>query len=466
MAEASITSSAGPRAGGASSTLFDWLAERRLDNTFEVTRIAFDDLVDWQFAPDTGNLVHRSGRFFGVEGLRVHSDYGAVPQWAQPIIVQPEFGILGLLVCRVAGDVRCLVQVKPEPGNVNMMQLSPTVQATRSNYTRVHKGQGTNYLEYFVGRAPGRVLVDVLHSEQGSWFYRKRNRNVIVEVDGDVPPHPDFRWVSLRHLRQLLKTPNIVNMDTRSVLSCLPVALPDAVGGDCGDDDTFDAALVRSRTGAGRPAHSLVDLLNWFTRVKASHHVATQRIPLSQVARWQRSADEISHEERKYFSIVAVAARASSREVGWWTQPLLRPQGVGIVAFLARRIDGVLHVLVHARVEAGYVDVVELSPTVQCTPANYWDLPPESHPPFLHTVLRADPDQIRYDTVQSEEGGRFHHAQNRYLVLEVDDADTAPDAVPSTYRWVTLHQLTRLSRHTGYINVQTRSLLACMDALR
>jgi oxidase EvaA len=144
-----------------------WWSERARSNRFNVTPIAFDDLGSWHFDPDTGNLAHASGKFFTIEGLHVRSSYGPVGEWSQPVINQPEIGILGIIVKNVDGVPHCLMQAKMEPGNVNTLQLSPTVQATRSNYTRVHQGGSTRYLEYFAGPVRGRVLVDVLQSEQG-----------------------------------------------------------------------------------------------------------------------------------------------------------------------------------------------------------------------------------------------------------------------------------------------------------
>src|SRR5207244_3792019 len=117
---------------------------------------------------------------------------------------------------------------------------------------------------------------------------------------------------------------------------------------------------------------------------------------------------------------------------------------------------------VNARVEAGYVDVVELAPTVQCTPANFTALPARARPQFLDLVLDAPADRIRYDTMLSEEGGRFYHARNRYMLVEAD-VDVAPDH--PDYRWMTVHQLTNLLRHSHYINVQARSLIACLRSL-
>src|SRR4051794_8763718 len=152
------------------SDILEWLAERRDHGKFIVERIPFDDLDGWSFDWRTGNLAHQSGRFFSAEGLEVRGHPGPVPNWTQPIIIQPEIGILGILTKEFDGVLHCLMQAKMEPGNSNVIQLSPTVQATRSNYTRVHAGNETPYLEYFRAPRKGRVLVDSLQSEQGGWF--------------------------------------------------------------------------------------------------------------------------------------------------------------------------------------------------------------------------------------------------------------------------------------------------------
>ena len=74
------------------------------------------------------------------------------------------------------------MQAKIEPGNVNNVQLSPTLQATKSNYTRAHQGKSPAYLEYFVNATPYQILLDQLQSEQGARFLRKRNRNIILVI--------------------------------------------------------------------------------------------------------------------------------------------------------------------------------------------------------------------------------------------------------------------------------------------
>nr|WTB36338.1 NDP-hexose 2,3-dehydratase family protein [Streptomyces sp. NBC_00830] len=42
--------------------------------------------------------------------------------------------------------------------------------------------------------------------------------------------------------------------------------------------------------------------------------------------------------------------------------------------------------------------------------------------------------------------------------------ETAPDVPPDGFAWVSAGQLTSLCRHSHYLNVQARSLLACLRA--
>lgn len=180
-----------------------WMAERHASHRFAVRRIPFAALTGWSFAPGTGNLRHDSGRFFTVEGLQVSVGTGPFPQWQQPIIKQPEVGILGILAKEFDGVLHFLMQAKMEPGNRNLLQLSPTVQATRSNYTKVHRGADVRYLDHFLRPAPGSVVADVLQSEHGSWFFRKSNRNMIVETRDEVPVAEDFCWLTLGQIGRL-----------------------------------------------------------------------------------------------------------------------------------------------------------------------------------------------------------------------------------------------------------------------
>lgn len=106
----------------------------------------------------------------------------------QPIIIQDEIGFLGIIAKEIKGILHFLMQAKIEPGNVNGVQVSPTIQATRSNFTCVHGGQMPLYFDWFKeAQKYGVVLYDQIQSEQGSRFAGKRNRNIILLTSQDVP---------------------------------------------------------------------------------------------------------------------------------------------------------------------------------------------------------------------------------------------------------------------------------------
>ena len=96
------------------------------------------------------------------------------------------------------------------------------------------------------------------------------------------------------------------------------------------------------------------------------------------------------------------------------------------------------------------------------TPENYDFLPGAARPRFLDDVLRPRPEQVRFEAVLSEQGGRFFRGLNRYLIIETD-AD--PVMEHPDFRWMTLHQLVDLLRHSHYLNVQARSLVCCLHSL-
>ncbi|MGC7102891.1 NDP-hexose 2,3-dehydratase family protein [Amycolatopsis lurida] len=440
-----------------------WFSQLRRDDDSRVTRIPFSGLSGWRFADDSGNLVHDSGKFFSVRGLQVRTDNGPVIEWSQPIINQPEIGILGILVKEFDGILHCLMQAKMEPGNCNSIQLSPTVQATRSNYTGVHRGSAVPYLDRFLMAEPTQVLADVLQSEQGSWFYRKRNRNIIVEAPDEVEVLDGFCWLSIGQLHDLLTVDDLVNMDARTVLSCLPFSGAGLSAMFPFDNEPLRSGLVRSISEDQGALHTSSQIRSWITESKVRTQVETTLLDLPKVKGWHRSAERIAHETGLFFDVMAVDVRAGNREVLSWTQPMIEARHQGVVAFLIKRFGGVVHALVNARVEPGYLDVAELAPTVQCAPENYTHLPPGARPSLLDEVLAAPPERIRFDTVLSEEGGRFFHTRNRYLIVEVpEDQDVE---APDDFRWMTFHQLSGLMQHSHYVNIQARSLIVCLHSL-
>ena len=441
-----------------------WLKTRNDKVRVNISRVDFEDLDQWYIDREEGRIRHQSGKFFSIDGISIKTNWGTVNKWQQPIINQPEIGFLGILTKEFNGILYFLMQAKIEPGNVNYVQLSPTLQATKSNYTQVHKGRKPLFLEYFQERDNCEVLLDQFQSEQGARFLKKRNRNIIIKVDSEIPQHDDFIWLSLGQLKKLIQHDNFVNMDARTVISGIPFGNYESQVVDFfntlypgASRNEYQKGLLISALTRNKGLHSIDEILNWFTNLKSQYELEIEKISLFNIHDWQMKKDELRHKQNKFFRVIAVKIEIGNREVVSWSQPLVQPMQEGIIAFVVKKINGVYHFLVQAKLESGNFDIFELAPTVQCLTGNYKETK-ENSLPFLDYVLNAEKGQIRFDTLQSEEGGRFYQEQNRNMIIEADD--DFPVDLPKNYIWITLNQLNQFLKFNNYLNIQARSLIS------
>ena len=435
-----------------------WIEKRNREVDVKVEKIPFDHLKMWHSTQD-GSICHESGRFFSIVGIEVNTDYGLVDKWRQPIILQPEVGYLGILTKEIDGVLYCLMQAKIEPGNVNCVQISPTLQATKSNYTRVHSGKSPKYLEYFVNAKPENIILDQLQSEQGARFMRKRNRNIIIKVEEDIPVLEDFRWMTLGQIKELMHCNNLVNMDTRTVLSGLKISDYITPFDELKDMSEFGKNMIISAE-TNHSYTSTRDILSWLTNLKAKYDLFVNYCPINEMPGWQKTEDEIVRFDKQFFKIIGVNVTISNREVSSWCQPLVQPMQQGLCAFIIKKINGVYHFLVQAKLECGNFDIMELAPTVQCLTGNISDIE-ENQPPFYNIIANAKPEQIIFDTLQSEEGGRFYKEQNRNMMIEV--GEEFPLDLPERYKWLTLRHLYKFLEFNNYLNIQARSLISAIS---
>lgn len=442
--------------------IVQWIIKRNTEVQFNVQQTRLDRLRHWDIDKNTGSISHKSGKFFSIEGIHVETNYGLKTSWEQPIINQPEIGLLGILTKQIKGVLHFLMQAKIEPGNLNVVQLAPTLQATKSNYTRIHKGKIPLYLEYFNGEKKNEILIDQLQSEQGARFLRKRNRNIIIEVDAkeDIPVHDGFIWVILGQMKQLMGYDNLVNMDTRTVISSISFDRMDikAAGQEIQNRDKHS---LYAMLGGEDSYLSLGQIISWITNLKFKYELNVRSKDIKQLSQWQFDGNTIYHETKKYFTVIGVDVQIGNREVINWDQPMIKPAQEGIIAFIIKRINGVYHFLVQAKVEAGNFDILELAPTVQCLTGNYRTGFNEYNVPFINEVLEARPENIWHKSYQSEEGGRFYQEQNLNMIVEAEH--DFYEEVPENYCWMTLSQLNTFMRFNNYLNIASRSLISLIS---
>ena len=186
------------------------------------------------------------------------------------------------------------------------------------------------------------------------------------------------------------------------------------------------------------------------------------KIALDKLNDWTKDGRSIHHVQNKYFSVIGVRAEIGNREVASWTQPLVKSAQEGMIAFIIKKINGVYHFLVQAKMESGNFDIIELAPTVQCLTGNYRKGQNEYEVEFINYVLEPENNNaiVRYSSFQSEEGGRFFEEQNKNMIIEV--GEDFSNNLPEKYNWMTLNQIKTFIKFNNYLNIQSRSLLSAV----
>ena len=448
--------------GSEAARILEWLFEYRHSIGCTIERIRFAESNQWALDESRSALRHVSGRFFTIQGYRGLSNFR--PDFWQPLINQPETGTQGFIVRDGIAGLELLVQARTEPGNVGLVQIGPTIQATYSNYTAAHKGRRQPFLEHFhhPKRFGSRVLVDTVQPELGSRFLKKWNRNIVINAPALAKfSHPMFRWVSLPTLARLMRLEHVVNNDARLVVGLLAL--------ECGADlfegttNPLGEAVCRSfRSTSGASFSSFAEAADWLAGARSRESLLAEELSLGNLPGWEIADDEIRHERGLFFSVIQVRVHAADREVADWDQPLIAASHTGEIVLIVKEVDGVLNLLFRAEAQLGNAHGAELQPTF----CDDNDGAPEA-PKAIRDLLNEKRVRERFTYQGSDEGGRFFQCISRFDIRWLD-SDVNPE-LPEEYAWLTLGQVRELLAGTDFVSDESRSILslfltaACCD---
>ena len=404
----------------------NWIEDLRAADDTQVLSGSLATSSAW--ALTNGRIQHASGRYFSLMGLEWAHD--GMSQ-SQPFIEQREIGTLGFIARLRDGSLDLLVHAKAEPGNVGIIQLAPTCQATASNRDRVHGGELPPFSSYFDNIA-GDILCDTLQSEHGSRFLGKLNRNVFVvdDVDTDYSLH---RWIPFELFKTLLGIDFLVNTDARSVLCCTDWRILRTRDGTHLSD--FGRALQSSIDSEVRP-RALQESLAGLDRLKQAAPTVRHR-PIENLNGWTFNANDTVTMTNGKLMLRHIQVHCATRETSEWDQPILHTLDEQIIELLCRSRDGVLEFAFCPRWEPGLVRGAELGPTF-----------------FRRSTEPVTPGIIRARVRQSDEGSRFYHTTADYRIVEVTEI-----AGENQFSWLRLSEV-QATMDAGIFNNEARSALS------
>ena len=382
--------------------------------------VSLSELDEWSFEKKSGDYSHFSKRFFSIKGCEFKDK-------KLPIISQPEIGILGFLTAMVDDRLHFLVQLKNEPGNIDGIQLSPTVQATKSNYSQVHGGNLPKHLEFFVGDHNNKVIADQCLSEQGCRYYRKRNRNIILFTKNPPMQDSTHLWLTLGQIKSLITCDNIVNSCARSVISMISISP---------DQQNYDERDIQNQEGISK----IINLKD------ANNHKANL-IPLNSIKNWSHINGEFSDSSSDNFKLIGCSIEAKNREVATWNQPLLKEHSKGEYGLCIGSINSKKYVLWKLRNEPGLFNYFELGPT--------WIKRSE--------ILEENPlsnisenTKLVKNVELSEEGGRFYKSTFAHLIINIGEFDL--ENLPNNIMPFTIEATQKNMQKPNFFTIEARSL--------
>ena len=182
------------------------------NKNFSSQIIGLSELKNWNFNKEK-NFAHETNKFFTIKKIQYDS-------YESGILHQEGEGILAVFVTLIDNIPHFLIQFKEEPGNINKSQLSPTIQATKSNYSKVHGGKAPLYWNEFLQIREASTLINLKQPEQGYRYWRKFNQNMILLTDY-FEEQKGFKWMTLGQIFSFIEIDNSINSCLRSVLSLM-----------------------------------------------------------------------------------------------------------------------------------------------------------------------------------------------------------------------------------------------------
>ena len=390
--------------------ILKWLNQQRKKQLLIINKIDLLKLQKWVF--NRREIYHESKRFFRIVGIKINSNFYKKKIWYQPIIVQNEIGILGII--KNIKTNKYLLQAKVEPGNVNKIQISPTVQATKSNYSRIHGGKTIPYLDYFRRKNKNFSL----QTEQAFRYFNKKNSNIVSYVSKKIDINKKFRWFSKIEIINLLKEKNLINMDTLSV---------------------FSSFINKKKTDF--PLNNKRNILKWKNSLNQKFFLKNKIISLNLIKGWKFTKKKIYHRTHDYFSIIGIKVKTNEREITNWQQPIIKGSKMAFAGYLIKKFNNTNHYLCRYILKPGSKDSTYTCSVNTSRLNNYKknkDLTDFQKKLISNYFVNSKVETL-YDNILSDEGGRFYHSQIRYMACKLNKKQNIK--LPENYIWLSHNQI-------------------------
>ena len=172
-------------------------------------------LQNWKLTEE--GIVDKANTGVSANIYKVVSTTREVKTWVQPLLCTANRGLITLLV-RQVGD-KSLDNSLPELEFLISHQSEFGISGEKVLLPSQIIYPGENDRHQTTLNKDGKVLCEVIQSEEGGRFYQNENIYQIILVDSSFESEDDQFWISVDTLKGLLKTSNKVSIQLRCIAS-------------------------------------------------------------------------------------------------------------------------------------------------------------------------------------------------------------------------------------------------------
>jgi len=401
-----------------------WIKKKKKELFFKCNFVALKNIKNWKIT--NNSIYHERKKFFSIKPFFFSSNIKELNNTYIPLIVQREVGILGIIKRKIKDNDEYLLQAKIEPGNINKIQLSPTVQATKSNYTQVHGGKPTNYINFFL-KKKFKILSKFKLAEQGTRYLTKKNYNYLIDSGNyKIKIKDNYKWIKKNELVQLSKRNNFLNMDTLSIISC------------------SIKKIIEKKT-----ILTFREIIDKYSRFNKKYFIERKIISFKDLKKWTIHKYRIFDNQFKYFSIIGLKIITNCREISSWCQPIIKDHLKTFNGILICEKFGTMHYLLKVTLEPGFTKA-RFTSTVLIK--NFDKIKKNNNERYFHFFKKRK--GIVLNKKSSDEGGRFYKNEVHNVICLIKEYNIINR---KNYLWISHNQINELIKK-DMLTLEARNL--------
>jgi len=193
----------------------------------------------------------------------------------------------------------------------------------------------------------------------------------------------------------------------------------------------------------------------WLEKVKRADRFSCTPSTLAESGHWHLENGVIRHISNRFFSVIGLKWETNGKVCH---QPFIAQSEIGTLGFIMRHHEGETELLCYAKIEPGNTGIVQIAPTCQATKSNLERAHGGKEPPYAKSFLTNYGETIS-ESLQSEQGTRFHRKRNLNTLIVKEDADIEDNQ----HRWIPLRDFQKMLASDFVVNTDARSVICTSD---